>query len=243
MKRALFIALTLIAGLSFSAHHAEASTQACDLQAGIQKFFDAKGAELKLELDTRKGLLYLITDCSKEETENAVASLESLEVNDEALASAKTQLLDRLKQDMEYVEYQKTRVSDVGLRGTKDLAQTIKEWRGNTHAPQLANANNFVLFEKNQSLITIAETRNNQIAQTLRTLKLSDRDTVRENVDQANKDLQEAQDMNATARQSLIRLENPDLTARALRNSFNALSSTYKSFFKVSEEVKKILPL
>jgi hypothetical protein len=220
-----------------------APTSVCDLSTGLQKFFETKGEDLKLELQARKGLLYIVADCSKEETTETIATLEKIDMHDDALNRAKGQLIDQLKMELSYADSQKGRVAEVGLQGTRDLARTLKEWRTTTHAPQASNAANFQLFIKNQDLLNVANDRANQIDQTLKTLKLADRDDIKSAESQARDYLSSAQSAHDQAQATLSRLENPGTTAQLLKSSFDGLSHAYDSFFKVSEAVKKILPL
>lgn len=249
MKSFRHVAVGLTLGAAFSMlggiQSAGATSQNCILQDGLQQLFEARGtSDIKLELDARKGLLYIIADCTKDETRGAIELLESLDLTKHiALELAQTQLIGNLNEELLYVDTQKGRINDVGLRGTRDLAATVKVWRNGTHLPQLANANNFSLWQKNKDLIDVTDNRSRQINQTLRTLKLADRAEIKTEVDTAQNKLTEARKLNQTAHDSLSRLDNPEVTARTLHSSFSALSATYGAFFKISEEVKKILPL
>lgn len=231
-------------GIAVTASPARAASPVCQLKEGLQRFAEARdGASIRLELDARKGLLYVIAACTKEETEETIAMLKGLEVPDAGLAEAKNRLIGRLEEEFLFTDAQKLRVGDVGVQGTRDIARGIKEWRMNVHLPQAANANNFSLWEKNQNLIGVAETRSRQINQTLRNLKLDGREEIKMYANEAGKLLADARESNQNAKEALRRLENPETAARSLRNSFNSLSAVYDSFLKVSGEVKKVLPL
>lgn len=235
-------ALGLLGLGAFSLPTAQASS-ICTLSDGLQKFAETReSGSTKLELDARKGLLFIVADCTKEEVETALEALDRLVVNDAELAVAKDQLAENLLQELDFAESQKARISDLGLQGTRDVARTLKEWRLNTHLPQTGNANNFILWSKNQELLVVATTRARQIDQTLRTLKLAEREEIKQHVEEGKRDLADATNASQSARESLRQLNNPDTTARLLRTSFNSLSSAYSSFIEVSNEVKKILP-
>lgn len=241
-KSLLAVSFATLLGSVIAIPHTKAASPVCALKDGLQMFVDARGSNQKLELDARKGLLFIIADCTKEETEAAIDTLAQIDVREPDLASAKQLLSDNLKLEYGYIDEQKVRINDVGIGGTRDLARTIKEWRLNTHLPQTGNVNNFVLLKKNQELLIIAQTRSRQIEQTLKNLRLVDQDEVKKHLSEANEYLSAAGTATQSAKESLQHLDNPDSTARSLQNSFNSLSGAYASFLDVSNAVKKILP-
>ena len=92
------IGLTARVPVSHATTAPAASLSVCGLRNGLQKFFDNRTAgNFALELDARKGLLYIVADCSKEETQDAIDTLLKLNV-DGILNQSKMQLIERLKE-------------------------------------------------------------------------------------------------------------------------------------------------
>lgn len=235
------IALVLFFGMAF-AETAKAAPN-CDVSSGLENLEKAKSGENdKNELDVRRELLSNIAECSKEEAKNGLEALKNFEPVD-SLKDAKLHIEERLAASIEYANIEKSRLADVGLRGTRDIARSLKEWRMNTLLPASGNASNLILWHKSNDLIVIAESRQKQINQSLKILKLSDREEIKSSVSAANSNLEVARKNQERAEKALREMADPKETAALIHSSLYELSKAYGSFFKISEGVKKILPL
>lgn len=243
-RRALTILCVLVVPF-FSGGEAYAAAR-CGLKESIGRFTALERASSTTERDelaVRKNLLIAAADCSVSEAEAARETLKAFPASEMGFGPASERLAERLLETIAYAAEQKSRVNDVGIRGTKDIARALKEWRLNVYLPAAGNVANLDLWKKTGDLVTVAERRERQIDATLETLNLDDRRELAGYRDEAGRQLASAKSALATARMKLQALDRAEEISVSIRIALDGLSKAYSQFFKISEEVNKVVPI
>lgn len=227
-----------------------AADNQCQFESDVQGLVEVQNnpnlsypQNVQEELRLRKDILRKIVDCSVTEVQKLEDTTRNLPEPNNNVAFLKSKFLDRLGEAVDYYNLQKSKVDDVGLQGSKDLAKNLRTWRANTYAPLAADAGNLIVWVKNQDLFATADWRFRQITQTVNSLNLLDQEDIRTYYNEAQQRLNQAKALNDDAGLSLGRTSSPDDTANKIKASLSALSDTYQTFFDLSTAVKKLLPI
>ncbi|MEK7212662.1 MAG: hypothetical protein AAB686_03215 [Patescibacteria group bacterium] len=250
MRRLFIIAAVTVflLPLSLTAH---AASNFCDLQESFQALKDLGVnppgdyfESVRAELNLRKTMLGKTLDCATEEAESLKEEIRNLPESDPDVAELKSFFLGRLADVFAYYDQQKSKIGDlVSLQNTKNTAQDILLWRQSTWEPLVADSQNIILWNKNQTLFRTAENRFNQISQTVRLLKLLEQEDVRRYFDDSEKNLRQAQNLHLGAKRMIKYYRPAGEVTETIKNSLDTLAKTYQKFFGLSQEVKKFLPL
>jgi hypothetical protein len=250
MKKSLLIIGIVAAGIILpSASVFAAAPAKCDLQvkvdalADIKKKADGSSQAVKSELQVRKDLLRELIGCATKETRTLQNTLKEIQTKENDIDAIRDRFVDKLDEALAYYRAEETKVNDLGLRGSKDMAKAILDWRTGNYLPLANETSNLIIWLKNQPLFDTAQKRFDLIGQTVRSLKLLDEEDVKDLFEKAESNLGEARHLNGEAKKALLAEEEPTATTSKIKSSLQSLSATYKSFFELSEAVKKLLPL
>jgi hypothetical protein len=230
---------------AFAATNSLFPKTSCSLGLQIQtlKEKESSSSETPEILALRKTILKKILTCAIDEASLVAEQIKTFHFEDNS-AGAVTQhrIVEELGRAAEFYSFQINRVDDLGLYGTRQFARTVIEWRTSNYAPLVANAGNFVLWTKNQSLFTAAQKRFDQIKSTVSTLKLVDNEEIPAAFSRSESLFSQAKSADSVVAYDFKTNLSPDVTLADIRKSLSLLSQTYASFFEVSDLVLKILP-
>lgn len=198
--------------------------------------------ETKEELALRKLLVGETIECAQEEVQVLQTNLASTTAPSDA-QQLQSQLLGDLNEATEFYNNELAQLDLVGIAGTKAIAQQVLTWRAGTFLPLSENVNNFILWAQNQNLFSTAQVR---MTQTERAVSFIENATPNPALQSALNDAQssfnDAQSENAQAQTALTQNLPPDETLTFIKQSLDALSSTYQGFANVSTIISGILP-
>lgn len=249
LKIALFIVLlTAIAASIYPATTTRAANT-CDFQNGLRDLSQKKDSyindnsldNLLSELDTRKAILNQILDCAVGDAANLQSSVKSLSINDPDIQNIQNRLVSKFDDAINYYRFQKILVGDLGIEGSKKFSIDLKEWRNSNYEALFELGTNFIIFSKNQELMRIAGDRFNQIKRTLQALGLTDNETIRTLLQNAEDNFGKANDNNNRAREIFRLLSWPNDSLDRITSSLEYLKETYQNFFDIRTEAQKII--
>jgi hypothetical protein len=186
------------------------------------------------ELKVRKQLLAAIIDCSVSEAETLQEELGALTPANEDAAQIIKSVLRNLETSSDYFTYQKTKIPDLGLRGTKEMARELLSWRVGTHNALKEAASNFTIWNGNQPLFRVAEERLSALRRTVRVRSEDFNEAVRTLLLAADENLRRAKGENTKATLLLRGYGNTQDTLAAIRSSLEALGAMYENFFELN---------
>lgn len=192
---------------------------------------------VRAELTIRKSILTNILGCALGEIRGLKDTLDTVPSDDPDIADLARRFQGRLDDANAYYDLQRSRVGDLGIWGSKDMAQTIADRRDSYLNPLTQEIAQFVIWAKNQNLFRVAENRLSQIQTTTKFLKLIDNQETSDRVGKAQESFAKAKELNDAAKQALKRMDISDDSLTLIKNSLEALAETYKNFFEVSKEV------
>ncbi len=197
---------------------------------------------IRAELGLRKDLLHSITSCGAAEVRSLKNKFETTNIPGDATAP-RNQALSRLGDAISYYDAQDAKIDGVGLRSSQDLARELREWRRQVYTPLAEQTLNIIVWSKNQELFAATRNRFADIERTVSRLKLTENEDIARLFATAREKLEAAEVANVSARAALERTPTLDGdTLSPIKQSLEALSATYKSFFDLSEAAKDILP-
>ncbi len=252
MKLARHILASLTLGLAALLFLPQGTLAAASCQFGEQiKALNAarensaagKREDALTELELRKTILKDTVDCAREDAKKLKATVQELPENDQELTGLKKLYVNKLEEAESYYQVQRERISDLGLKGSKDLARNLGDWRTGNYGPLADGIGNLILWVKNQNLFPVAENRYTQIDKNLKGLQLDQSEDIQALLAQARTDLTAAENLNAQAKTALASHFRPSDTGDLIKQSLDKLSATYQDFFDITQEVKKLLPL
>jgi hypothetical protein len=218
----------------------------CTFQEKIGSLKSAQGSRdyyvegVKNELQIRKDTLRDVIDCAIKETKDLRSQL-NIQKTDEELTSTQRQLLQQLDSALRFYQDKRTAIDEMGVRGTQDLARSIKESRLSTFTPSEDNSRNLILWEKNQPLFKTAQSRFDQINRAVTSLGLDQYDDVKDSFRKSKDSLEGAKKANMQAKDALKSFTAPDDISALIKSSLDKLSETYQAFSDLSSAVKKIM--
>lgn len=224
--------------------HAASLSQECRFEAQLKNLEmaqkNASEKDTDSELTLRKSILAKVIDCASKDVEtlNDMLSEMSARNTDLELKEAYERFLNQLGEILSYYQSEKSNIEKLDLDESKAVAKNILERRSNRYFPLAEKIANFVMWEKNQELIKIAERRLSQIEQTLLALELTGNEDIKILFQRGRTNFQYAQVSSRRARQMFLVANPPDDSLYLVRASLEALSETYRAFFDLSQAVK-----
>lgn len=211
-------------------------------------------AEIKIEtVDDRKVALLTIADLTLLEIQDLENKLNAFKDLEGRYLDIRNSFLIQLENYTDYLDSIKELLnsSEFTMESIQKLAQELKDWRENEYASIVKNIVNFILSFQNQAILKIADSRLGKIALDLKRFKaakLLETGTLEPFLVKAGENLKKAWLLNGEAMlllsTSTIPIVNPAKTVQELvQQSLNEIKITYKLFFQMSAEVKKLLKL
>ena len=253
---AAFIALTVLATAIFLPRPASAAQ---DLDCIFGPRLDAIEAvradssldslsAIRAELGLRKELLRSITGCGAAEVRSLKNKFETTNIPQDA-ATPRNRVIDRLRDAIAHYEAQREKIDGLGLGDSQELARELREWRRQVYTPLAEQTLNIIVWSKNQELFAAARNRFADIERTVSRLKLTENEDIARLFAAARTNFETAEAANISVRDDIIErtptqggLSGKGDTLLPIKQSLEALSATYKSFFDLSEATKDILP-
>lgn len=200
--------------------------------------FEAIRAELKV----RKDALREVIPCLVREAQSLRERVHSLSLEDEQLRRLQERFVERLDDAKKFYENHLKRVDDLGIRGSQDMARTLKEWRASTFGSLQDESVAFVLWVKNQELLRAARTRFEEVSRAMKLLNLTENEDIAALFEAARAELEATESLNAEAGRVLLDSGPSRESLTRIKATLASLQDTYKAFFELSEAVEKILP-
>jgi hypothetical protein len=244
--------LVALHGGVFYAHGADTSPSlaVCDFSAEAKSLAQAREeAEsgefeaIRSELETRKQMLKSIIACIVEDIESTRSDIQAMRMTDARDKRIAERLIERMDDMLRESTLQDAYINELGLRGTQDVARTLKDLRARIYAPARERVENFSLWLGVQKLIATADGRLHDIKTTLRALDIGENDAIRRDVNSAENNLVSAHEKYESVRLLFEQLANPIEISESIKMSLSALEASYQDFFRISDEVKKVVPL
>lgn len=210
-------------------------------QSDLDSITAAANAGLAAELAARKALLTRTISCAKEDALALQNNVNDVQVTSDAIA-LRDQLAGRIQDALNYYDLELAKVNDSGLAGTKSIAREVGAWRAGYYATVAGQANNFMLWEKNQALFKTADTRLAQMKGIVNFLEQAGANIDLENALGSAEGLVEtAQSENESARNAMLQSLSPDASLPLIKQSLQSLSDAYDKFFSVSTMIQDLL--
>jgi hypothetical protein len=198
-------------------------------------------SELQQELAARRQLLTKIILCAKTDALQQQTDLMSATV-DPSFQTLKNQWLSKLSDAITYYDLQLGKVNNAGVSGTEAIAKEVLLWRGSNYVPLAENVSDFIIWSKNQTFFTTAESRLAQIKNLVSSPLFSENLDVQNDFGEAAASLTTAESENLSAKNAFAESLSPEESLNFIGQSLVALSSTYQHFFDVGNLIQSLLP-
>lgn len=248
-KKLTFLILVIAAVPMAYADFSYAAEGKCDFLNKTENFSltkkksDGSSEAVKSELQSRKELMLLVLDCAQDEVRALEKSVKELEVKDQEVKATKERMAEELGKAIGFYDSQKKAVQDLGIRGSKDMAKTVLEWRTYSYNPLAGSIANLIVWQKNQPLFDAANRRFDQISQMIKSLKLIDEEEISSIYKEGEDKLKQANSANLSAKEGIVRGGSKEEVSESIKTSLETLADTYKAFFELSEAVKSFIPI
>lgn len=237
-----FLPGRIIAGSPTSPQAAE--KESCNFENQFKELAGVREANnldylptLLAELRIRKELLRKVLDCAISEAEDLRASLAALKSIPPEMELLRDRLYERIGETKDYYQMQQSRLNELGIQGTKDMAKSIKEWRLTQYASLANGATQLIIWTKNQELFQAAQKRFQDIKQTVRFFNLLDNSEMKDLLTKATERLAKARSINEAAKEALNRFDFSENSLGLIKDSLEELSETYQLFFELSKTI------
>jgi hypothetical protein len=198
--------------------------------------------EVIQELVVRKQLLSQTITCAQTE----VSSLQSVllaATTTYGTQNIQSQLLSDLDGASDFYTIEKSKLNNVGIAGSKEIASEILAWRAGTYTPLEGKINNYLLWTQDQSFFNTAQARMDETQNAVNFLESTSASQDLQNAfNTTYASFQSAKAQNAAAESALAQSLAPDQSLTLIKQSLDSLSSTYQGFFAVSDAIKALLP-
>ncbi len=240
---ALFAVLAALV-LFFHSPVKTVAANVCEFQSDLKQLSSAEtnsSSDIQTELAIRRNLLNQIIDCAINDAAKLQSNIKSLSINIPEIKDIQNRLVSKFDEIINYYSYQKTLVNNLGVEGSKRFAINLKDWRASNYTPLAGLGANFEIFSKNQELVQTTENRLNQMEITVRALKLTDYETIRTSLKDAENNFRQAKEYNNQAENVFKRLGQPDYLPILMKSSLEYLKNVYQNFFDIQDETQKII--
>lgn len=199
--------------------------------------------EVVAELALRKTLVSKVIACAQGETASLRKALAGVHTSGNAAQGIQSQLQGRVADADHFYAIELSKLNDAGIAGTEGIAGEVLAWRGGTYGPLAGQVGDFILWNANQPLFTVAQTRMDQTQQAVSFLEgASANAALQQAFNDAYASFQSAKQENAAAEQALQQSLPPDQTLALIKQSLADLQTTYQKFFAVSGIIQTLLP-
>jgi hypothetical protein len=199
--------------------------------------------EIVQELALRKKLVATVITCAQGEVVTLRTAIDGAPDTGSAGKAIRTMLDGRLDDASNFYSLELGKLNNAGIAGTKAVAADVLSWRQGTFTPLVGQANNYVLWAGNQSLFMTAATRMAETQQAVSFLENASANSSLSNAfNAAYASFETAQSDNAAAQAALQQSLPPNETLTFIKQSLDALQSTYKQFFTLSTIIQALLP-
>ena len=215
----------------------------CNLTPGdIQAVTAAQAQGFNAELAARKDLLKKIISCAKTDTQTLKNKLTSIAVSDDAKI-IQSQLASKLDDAMNYYDLELVKADGAGIAGTKGIAKEVFDSRSANYDPLAGQVANFILWEQNQNLFTIAATRAHQMRGAVSFLQqAAPNNDLQSAIASAETLVITATKENESAKIALLQSLPPDASLSLILQSLTDLSAAYKKFTDLGATIQTLLP-
>ncbi len=236
--------LALLLSLYTTHASAAATNSFCALDAqsfaALQKMNSNAPDSIQIELQTRKELLQKVLACLQNEAEAARENITSVSTADSNMQVIQNNLIAALDNADRFYANEKNTVPDAGLYSAKEIAATTREWRANTFLPELERIDMFVTWANNESFLTTAKNRLQDLNRSVQILQLVEySDDIQALLSKAGRSYSSARSFEDQARAAFINGTDP---SSPLKLSLEALANTYNSFLDLSNTITTLLP-
>ncbi|OGY99013.1 MAG: hypothetical protein A2945_04185 [Candidatus Liptonbacteria bacterium RIFCSPLOWO2_01_FULL_52_25] len=201
----------------------------------IQENFSIDSLEkIRQELAIRKQLLHATIDCAIEEAANTQTNLEAFSGKDSYIQTFRAQLIGQLVNSASYYRAEKTKIDYLGLRGSREFAENVRDWRNNNYKLIAKDAANLVLWTDNQDLIEKARARMSAIEPTIGLAKIVDNEKVQVLWKDAQSHFEATTNHNRRATTALRERRSADEVLGLMKSSLEALAATYQKLLDIS---------
>ncbi|MBI5220811.1 MAG: hypothetical protein HY978_03175 [Candidatus Liptonbacteria bacterium] len=243
-----YIPLIAVAGMLAAGLTAQAAETGCQLQnrseelAAVQKNpLSDYWSQIRAEVAARRKLLAATIDCATSEVQSLRSNLKNTPAQSPEAAALKANAIQKLDRAEEYYRSRRTEANTTGLRGNQELAQSIREWRQTNYAPLAQRTTNLIFWLASQDLFQTAQSRLDQIRNTIQISKLIQDEEVQNQFRATEKIFGEAQGFNNQAREVFEREGPPEEALVKTKSALESLNRTYRGFLELSEGVNKLV--
>lgn len=202
-----------------------------DLGAGYSE-------RIKRELEIRRSLLSKTVNCAVEEISGLELDFNGIQEKNRDVAILKSQFRGWFPDTLNYYAIQKSKISSLGLQGSKDFAQNLKDWRDGNYKPTAKIVSNFKLWAQNQELLDTAKNRLRQADFAIELVKdSSEYWGIRSALRDAEADLYRSLSSNQRVKELLRAYAPAEESLDAIKSSLKLLAGTYEKLFKVIESI------
>src|SRR3989338_10996215 len=183
-----------------------ASVSECPVDSQIQAILSAQNNKeldeleaIRTELIARKDALRVLAKCLTDDVRRTREEVQKLSLSDERDKRVQGRILENLDNVLREQNLDEARINELGLRGTRDAARALKDWRARVYGQVKGQADGFALWLKSRTLIGTAENRLHNITGTLRSLDMIDKEEISRQLDSSDHNLREARERHDAA--------------------------------------------
>jgi hypothetical protein len=197
---------------------------------------------IRRELELRKAILEQVIACSVEEVRAIRADIDDLVVGAADAAAMKKRIAAELEEAERRYEEERGKIPDLGVRGTRELAKALHDWRASNYIPLVERARSFVTWTHNAALLKTAQARLRDIQGTMNKLQLNENEVLQMHFQGASAAISDAGQAHESAKRALSEERSAREIVGQVRASLEALARAYQEFLEISKEVEKIIP-
>lgn len=197
---------------------------------------------IKLELQLRKVILKNVMSCAISEATTLKTSIDKKTLSDRDALNLQSQLSNQMDNAVNYYKTQESHVDDLGLQGSKDFSKNLESWRNGNYKQPALMAKNFLIWSENQALFETAQSRVDQIGQSVNFLRLVYNQDIQNLWNDAEAQFTEAKNLNQESRSDLTSV-SPNEALTTIKSSLDFLAKTYKKLSLLVNAIHQSLSL
>lgn len=199
--------------------------------------------QLVEDLKIRRDILNKSLSCEINNINNLKSDLSGAQTGDDQSAALKSQYLKDLNNITAFYSSQKSKVGKLGISGTKQISEEILNKKQDDFNSQTQMIIDFVLWEKNQSVMSSLGNKIQDVNRYLKLWSLFDKDAINNNFKNSQSDLSMAQEISQQIENSFSSSTVPVSQVNDLTKSFlQSIYNTYQDLINLQSNIKKILP-